>query len=233
VRPRAKPTKRPTTAKPVKRRAATTSAVHVAITDRELEAAIEGVVDRLTFLTPARAVIEVRRALPARPTSADVLRVIEALVERGVLSRTRRGRGIHRSRSASPAPGAAERLRRFENRCLFPLGPSTSFEQLRTAVMARFDAVEDSGTVLAFRWRNAASSSGPTLYLGQCAVEELAHCAKAARILPSSTGCAVLSFDDRNAVLDEMNTLIEAQRVLLTVTQRPCFLMWNGARVDP
>lgn len=205
----------------------------MAITDRELEAAIEGVVDRFTFLTPARAIIEVRRALPTRAASADVLRGIEALVERGVLSRSRKGRGIYRSRSASPAADAEERRRRSENRCLFPLGPSTSFEQLRTAVMARFDAVEDTGAVLAFRWRSATSATGPTLYLGQCALEELAHCAKAARILPSSTGCAVLSFDDRNAVLDEMNTLIEAQRVLLTVTQRPCFLMWNGARVDP
>jgi len=150
-----------------------------------------------------------------------------------VLTRTRRRRGIYRTRPASPAPGAEEQRRRFENRCLFPLGPSTSFEQLRTAVMARFGAVEDTGTVLAFRWRNPTSSTDPTLYLGQCAVEELAHCPKAARILESSTGCAVLSFDDRNAVLDEMNTLIEAQRLLLAITQRPCFLMWNGARVDP
>jgi hypothetical protein len=44
---------------------------------------------------------------------------------------------------------------------------------------------------------------------------------------------AVLSFDDRNAVLDEANTLIEAQRVVQTITQRPFLLMWNGARVDP
>jgi hypothetical protein len=130
-------------------------------------------------------------------------------------------------------PGAEDQRRRFENRCLFPFGPPTSFEQLRTAVMARFDTLEDTGTVLAFRWRSAISATDPTLHLGQCAVEELAHCARAARILHSSTGCAVLSFDDRNAVLDEVNTLIEAQRVLLAITRRPCFLMWNGARLDP
>jgi hypothetical protein len=78
-----------------------------------------------------------------------------------------------------------------------------------------------------------AGTIGPTLHLGACSLDELACVAKAARLVESSTGCAVLSFDDRNAVLDEANTLIEAQRVLLSVTQRPCFLMWNGARVDP
>jgi hypothetical protein len=230
---RAKATRRPAPTRPVKRRATTQPAAPPAITDRELEAAIEGVVDRFTFLTPARAVIEVRRALPTPPTRADVLRGIEALVERGVLTRTRRRRGIYRSRSAAPAPGADARLRRLENRCLFPLGASTPFEQLRTAVKARFEPVEDTGTVLAFRWLDPTRSTGPTLYLSQCPVEELAHCAKAARIIQSSIGCAVLAFDDRNAVLDEVNTLIEAQRVLLAITQRPCFLMWNGARLDP
>jgi hypothetical protein len=233
VKPRAKPAKRRATAKPAKPQATAKPAKPRAVTDRELEAAIEGVVDRSKFLSPARVVTEVRRALPARPTKSDVLRVVDALVERGVLARTRLRRGIYRPRTPQPTPGADERLRRLENRCLFPLGESTLFEQLRTAVTARFEVVENTATLLAFRWRNAIDSTGPTLYLGQCSVEELAHCAKAARILQSSTGCAVLSFDDRGGVLDEANTLIEAQRVILSITQRPCFLMWNGARVDP
>jgi hypothetical protein len=234
VTPRAKSGKPPRPSKPARQRVATGPVAHPAVTDLEIEAAIEAVIDRLTFVTPARAVLEVRRALPTEPPrAADVHRVIEVLVERGVLTRTRRGRGIYRSRSPLPAPGADGRLRRLENRCLFPLGTSTPFEQLRTAVTARFEVVEDTGTILAFRWRNATSPAGPTLYLGQCSVEELASSVKATRIVQSSIGCAVLSFDDRNAVLDEANTLIEAQRVIQTITQRPCFLMWNGARVDP
>jgi hypothetical protein len=234
VRPRAKSGKRPQTSKPARQRVATKPATQPAITDRAIEVAIEGVVDRFTFVTPARAVLEVRRALPTDPPrSADVHRVVEVLVERGVLTRTRRGRGIYRSRSPLPAPGPDGRLLRLENRCLFLLGTSTPFEQLRAAVKARFEVVEDTGTILAFRWRTATSPAGPTLYLGQCSVEELAHSVKAARIIQGSIGCAVLSFDDRNAVLDEANTLIEAQRVIQTITQRPFFLMWNGARVDP
>lgn len=234
MRPRTRSSKRPRTSTSARQRAATRPATHPSVTDREIEAAIEGVVDRLTFVTPARAVLEVRRALPTEPPrGADVHRVIEVLVERGVLTRSRRGRGIYRSRSPLPAPGPDAGLLRLENRCLFPLGTSTPFEQLRTAVTARFEVVEDTGTVLAFRWRTATSPAGPTLYLGQCSVEELAHSVKAARIIQSSIGCAVLSFDDRNAVLDEANTLIEAQRVIQTITQRPFFLMWNGARVDP
>jgi hypothetical protein len=204
------------------------------VTDRELEAAIEGVIDRLTFVTPARAVLEVRRALPTQPPPGpDVLRVIEALVARGVLTRSRRGRGIYRSRPPLPAAGVDDRLVRLENRCLFPLGASTPFERLQDAVKARFEIVDDTGTILAFRWPTATGAAGPTLYLGQCSIEELARSVTAARIIRSSTGCAVLSFDDRNAVLDEANTLIEAQRTVLTITQRPCFLMWNGARLDP
>lgn len=216
-------------AKPVQRSPRSKPAAAPAVSDREIEAAIERVIDTFRFLSPARVVTEVRRVLPVKPAKADVLRGIDALAGRGVL--TRRRHGVHRFRP--PEPGADERRRRFENRCLFPIGEPAAFEQLRTAIKARFEVSSDTGTRLAFCWRSAAGVAGPTLQLGECSLDELASFANAARTIKSSTACAVLSFDDRNAVLDEANTLIEAQRVLLAITQRPCFLMWNGARVDP
>lgn len=183
------------------------------------------------FMTPPKIVASVRRTLGAQTSKADILHVVDVLVERASLARFA-GRSLYRPQKQRPTPRADERVRKHRNRCLFPLSKSTTMNDIREAIAARFHVVETKKSVLTFRWRTKLKRSGPTLRLAELDVAELRRLVKPKRAVESATGCAVLSFDDLDEVLDEANSLIEAQATIHDVTKRAFFNVWNGSRVD-
>lgn len=210
--------------------------IRAPLTDAILADVILKVVDAVKretklFARPAKIVTGVRRKLGADATKEEILRVIDALVERQALARFA-GRSLYRPKKERPTPRADARVRKHRNRCLFPLSKTTTIDDVRAAVEARFDVTQRAKKTLAFRWRTKLKRTGPTLRLEELDVEELRKLVTPKRAVANATACAVLSFDDLDEVLDEANTLIEAQATIHEVTKRPYFLVWNGNRVE-
>jgi hypothetical protein len=172
------------------------------------------------------------KGIPA-PSKDDVRRLIDRLIDDRRLKRF--GHQICQIRviEEAPDPAAQERVRRFTHRCLFPYSKKTTFEDIRNAVSKRFMVLERTNERLAFRWSPVGDASRPTFYLSECTLDDFAESVRATVIRRTSTGCAALSFDHLEEVLDEANGLIESQCLIQSVTKRPYFLVWNGRRVDP
>lgn len=109
-----------------------------------------------------------------------------------------------------------------QGRVFFMATTADAFEKAKKAVAKRFDAVAPN----AFRWHD-----GPELRLESSTRAEVIRSMRAwqrrwvARQEFETFFC--LAFDDVDAVLDEINTLIEAQTLLSKATKSPRFLAWN------
>lgn len=134
-------------------------------------------------------------------------------------------------KAAEPAKKAPTRL--AKGRCYFLSSQVESlFDDVGTAIRGRFEVVSEAPGALRFRWRHKLGC-GPEFLLEPCDLATLKRQARVQQMRSLAQdprglkGVLVLSFDDVPAVLDETNSLIEAQALIQAVARGPMFLAWN------
>lgn len=179
--------------------------------------------------TKTQLVDAMKKALNA--SAADVVDALEALRTPRARDRkivTRSGR-MHFVGTVTPERAPRKRPQKV-NRVLFPAPSGVTLANVRDALSATFVELLD-GPRDALRV-GSVEPGFPGLVIRRKKAATLRE-VEAPALRAKANACFELGFDDRAAVLFEMNTLIEVQATITRLTGMPAFNVWNGKRIEP
>ena len=179
--------------------------------------------------TKTQLVDAMKKAVNA--SAADVVDALEDLRTPRARDRkivTRVGR-MHFVGTVEPERAPRKRPPRV-NRVLFPAPKGVTLAMVRNALSGTFVELLD-GPRDALRV-GSVEPGFPGLVIRRKAAATLRELGAPA-LRTKANACFELGFDDRAAVLFEMNTLIEVQATITRLTGLPAFNVWNGKRIDP
>lgn len=176
-----------------------------------------------------------REAKSKRPTIVAVKKTIAKLAAKKVITKLENGR-YELGTKAPPAPPKPKRVAKEPlpaGRCFFPIVDRDVLAKVRARIEKRFEVTQKTETAIFFRSRLHLEPPDRIfrVHLGERkeAIRRMKpHDQRAMDAhVPKFTAFLVLLFDNVHEIVNESDTLIDAQLTVASVTKGPMFNAWN------